>query len=139
MSLYTLAAGVLVADPQQRESAKGSTYATAQMRVSTGEAEALLVSIVAFADAAQRLLEHGKGDSLAVSGRARLNSWTGRDGAEKHGLSLVAEQIASTRPQRRPDDAAPRRRASYTASRQPAAKPSSTPMHDDPVSDLWPG
>jgi single-stranded DNA-binding protein len=99
MSLYALAAGALSADPRRREGAKGP-FATATLRVATDGDEAILVPIIAFAEAAERLLEQVKGDSLAVSGRARLTHWIGRDDAERHGLSLVAEQIASAKPRR---------------------------------------
>lgn len=99
MSLHILASGTLIADPQQRQGAKGP-FTIASLRVATADTPTL-VSLIAFGAEAERLLGHGKGDALAVSGRARLTSWTARDGVEKHGLSLIAEQIASAKPRSR--------------------------------------
>jgi single-stranded DNA-binding protein len=110
MSLYMMATGVLISDPRRRDGAKGP-FTTATIRA--GGDEAGLASVIAFGDESERLLEFMKGDALAVSGRARLTNWTGRDGTEKHGISLVAEQIAAARPR-------PRSRAASVSSRPPA-------------------
>lgn len=91
--LNVLASGTLVRDPQERTSANGKPYCTALLRVPCEDAEALLVSVIAFnADAVQALLALAKGDALAVAGRAKLNSWQ-RDGEQKHGLDVVADQV----------------------------------------------
>lgn len=132
MSLFALASGALIADPQRREGAKGP-FAIATLRVATGGEESALVSIIAFSAEAERLFEYVKGDALAISGRAKLTAWTGRDGAERHGLSIVAEQIASARPRPRP--AAPPRqrrpaRARDTATGDPRP-------FDDEIGDLY--
>jgi single-stranded DNA-binding protein len=97
--LFALASGSLIADPAARDGAKGR-FATATIRAGSGD-EAVLVSVIAFGGEADRLLEHVKGDALAVSGRASLRAWTGRDGAEKHGLSVVVDQIAAAKPRPR--------------------------------------
>src|SRR5215212_2250031 len=101
MSLPILAIGSLIADPIERTGAKGN-FATAMLRVSTDDG-AVLVSVIAFDNAVEILLAHRLGTTLAVSGRARLSSWSGRDGAEHHGLSLFIEQIASASAARRAD------------------------------------
>jgi len=63
------------------------------MRVPAEDAEAMLVSVIAFAaDAVTGLLALSKGDALAIAGRAKLTSWE-KDGEEKHGLSVVADQV----------------------------------------------
>jgi single-stranded DNA-binding protein len=100
MSLHILATGSLTADPVRRTGASGKDFATATLRVATDD-DAVLVSLIAFGDAAETLLAHRQGSALAVAGRAKLSSWTGRDGAEHHGLSVVAEQIASASAARR--------------------------------------
>ena len=83
----------------RRAGAKGD-FATATLRVAT-EDDAILVSLIAFGDAAETVLAHRQGAALAVAGRARLSSWTGKDGTERHGLSVVAEQVASASAARR--------------------------------------
>jgi single-stranded DNA-binding protein len=101
MSLHILATGRLIADPVRRTGAKGD-FTTALLRVATDDG-AILASVIAFGAAAESLLAHRAGATLAVAGRAELTSWTGRDGAENHGLSMVAEQIASASGARRAD------------------------------------
>lgn len=108
MSLHALAAGSLIADPARRSGAKGD-FATAILRAST-EDGAILVSIIAFGAQAAQLLDHHQGDALAISGRTKLTQWTGRDGAEHHGLSMVIETIASAAGARRADVARRRER-----------------------------
>jgi single-stranded DNA-binding protein len=101
MSLYTLATGSLIADPARRTGAKGD-FATGTLRVATDDGS-ILVSVIAFGEYAEQLLAHRQGSPVAIAGRATLRSWTGKDGAEKHGLSIVAEQIASASAARRAD------------------------------------
>jgi single-stranded DNA-binding protein len=103
MSLHILATGSLIGDPVRRTSAKGNDFGTATLRCHTENGEYTLVSVVAFNEQAEQLLAHRQGGTVAVSGRARLNSWAGRDGAEHHGLAVVAEQIASASAARRAD------------------------------------
>src|SRR5690348_13372856 len=112
MSLNALATGSLIADPIRRTSRKGGTFATAALRTAT-EDGAILVSVIAFGAQAEQLPSHRQRDALATPGRANLTTWTGRDGNEKHGVSLAAEQIASTAEAPRPD--AGHRRAARAA------------------------
>lgn len=94
--LTTLAAGTLVRDPESRTSAAGKSYATALLRVPCEGEDAALVSVVAFSEnACTALLALAKGDSVAVTGRAKLTSWTARDGEQKHGISVVADGVLS--------------------------------------------
>lgn len=91
--LSALASGTLVREAQQRQGSSGRPYATASMRVPCDGDEAVLVSIVAFSTTAiEALLGLKKGDTLAVTGRAKLTSWE-KDGETHHGLSVVAEQV----------------------------------------------
>ena len=105
MTLRLLATGVLIADPRRREGKTGQ-YATVTIRVEDGE-EPVFVSAIAFQENATRLLDLVKGDAAALSGKARLKSWPGRDGAERTGISVTVEQIAALKP--RPKPAVPRR------------------------------
>ena len=101
MSLHVMAVGVLTADPIERTGAKGN-FATATLRTSTDDGP-ILVSMIAFGAVAETLLAHQQGSTLAVAGRAKLTSWPGRDGAENHGLAVVAETITSAAAARRAD------------------------------------
>jgi len=102
MTLHVLAVGTLTADPMQRTSQSGNAFATGNIRVIT-EAEPVFVSLIGFGEQAQELPAHRQGSTIAISGRAKLSTWTGRDGAEKHGFSLVVEQVASASAARRAD------------------------------------
>src|SRR5262245_22473168 len=93
MSLIILATGTLTADPVRRTSGAGKDFATAIMRVPVNGDEAILVSCIAFGATAQVLLAHAKGDSIAVTGRAKLTEWTAKDGAIRHGLSVTVEAL----------------------------------------------
>lgn len=127
MSLHLLASGALLNDPQRTQGAKGP-FTTAAIRAN-GE-EPTVVSVIAFGDEAEQLLGFTKGDALAVSGRARLTTWTGRDGTERHGLSLLAEQIASAKSRHKPAAATPRRIRRSTRAAGP-------PLAEDRIDDLW--
>jgi single-stranded DNA-binding protein len=131
MSLHMLATGTLLAAPLRREGRQGD-FATATIRVQTQDAP-ILVSIIAFGEIADQLLSLGKGDAVSIAGRAKLSAWTGHDGAERHGLSIVAEQIASARPLRKADAAT---RGAHPQQRAPV-RPDNDGMPDDPVGDLY--
>ena len=98
----------LIADPQCRTSAAGKNFAIATVRTPT-EDGAILVSLIGFGDMAESPLSHRQGSTIAVSGRAKLTEWVGRDGKQNHGL----EQIASASAARRAD--ADRRRGARDA------------------------
>ena len=137
MGLYLLASGTLISDPQSREGAKGP-FTTAML---CAEGDGLvLVSIIAFDSKAERLLEFAKGDPIAIAGRAKLTSWTGRDGTERRGISIVSDQIVAAKPR------APRARQPPTSPRSTAARVFySAPrvsgrgsgLPADSVADLW--
>jgi single-stranded DNA-binding protein len=143
MSLHVLATGILVADPQRREGRQGP-FATAAVRTRGEGDDAIIVSAIAFGETAERLLKLAKGDAVAVSGRARLTSWPGRDGAEKHGISVVADQLATVGPH---PGSAPRAQHRSTGFRKPyqarqtagQRATSARALPDDRVDDLWDG
>lgn len=105
MSLHVLAQGSLVSDPQERTSAAGKPYCIASLRVPMDGEESMLASLIAFdAAAVQALLQLHKGDPVSVAGEGKLTSWTGKDGQEKHGLSVtvrVAMSVYQARKRRR--------------------------------------
>jgi single-stranded DNA-binding protein len=151
MSMYMLATGTLVSDPVRRTGQSGADYATATIRCGSGD-DATWISIVAFNDSGERLLELIKADAVSPAGRAELSAWTGRDGAERRGLRIVASEIAAARPRRRSNsesrsDGAANRRPTrsknvYRGNRfpgTPPARPAAAAMADDRLDDLWTG
>ena len=127
MSFHALISGILTADPQARDGQKGR-FATASIRSVAGE-DAVVASVIAFGPLAEQMLTFSKGDALAVSGPAKLNTWTGKDGLERHGISITVTQLAAAKP---PSRARPATRR--TSRRQEVAAPS---VPDDPIGDLW--
>lgn len=85
------------------------------------------MSVVAFGETADALLGHAKGDSLAIAGRGALKTWTDKSGAERHGLSMVADRILTLyelgkcREQVSPAAGAGKKTAEGRASRQSTA------------------
>jgi single-stranded DNA-binding protein len=93
--LSVLVEGSLIAAPVSRTSGKGSTFVTAQMRCAADGGESILVSVIAFgADVADALVSLGKGDALAVAGRASLSRWE-KDGQAHVGLKVTATRVLS--------------------------------------------
>lgn len=95
MSLGVLASGSLVRDPEPRRSKAGKDYVLGLMRVPPAEGEdALFVSLVCFSPTlGELLLGLGRGDVVSVSGHGRLRAWSGADGVQRHGLSVVVEGV----------------------------------------------
>jgi single-strand DNA-binding protein len=94
-----------------------------------GDTQPTWVRVVLFGDRAEELVDRlTKGTRCYCEGRTTLNTWTGRDGIERTGLSVVATvvqplgQIGRRRPSRS--------RGSAKPERQPA---SDQPFHDDPL------
>jgi single-stranded DNA-binding protein len=134
---YGLFSGCLTADPQRRQGSK-APFATGSLRVQDGE-DSLFVSLIAFGDKAEELLEHAAGAAIAVSGRAKLTSWMGRDGAEKRGISVVVEQVAAAKPRRRSATAPQHRPAGARGRYSPpsSTRDSGPPLPQDRVDDLY--
>jgi single-stranded DNA-binding protein len=93
-----------------------------------------MVSLIGFAEAGERLLRLAKGSAVAVSGRARLNRWVDRDGVEKHGISIVAEQIAAAWPR---SAAGSQRRVRNRSPSPRSTRDMGPPLPADRVDDLW--
>ncbi len=92
MSITALVSGKLIADPEQRTGQSGKPFVLAKIAAHDGDADAL-VSVMAFGTAAEQLAAMGKGDAVAITGRARVSTWTGRDGSAKAGLSVTADAV----------------------------------------------
>ena len=92
MSIQALVSGKLIATPDRRIGQSGKPYCLARIAAHDGEQDSL-VSVIAFGTVADQLASLGKGDAVAVSGRAKVNTWPGKDGALKSGLSITVDVI----------------------------------------------
>lgn len=95
MSMAILAVGTLTSDPQERTSSGGKTYVTATVRTPTDD-DPVMVSAITFGDVPKAtLIALKKGDTVAISGRGKLTTWAGRNGEQRHGISVVADGVLS--------------------------------------------
>lgn len=92
MSITALVTGKLITTPEQRTGSSGKPYVRATLAAHDGEADSL-VSVIAFGSAAEQLGALAKGDTVAISGRAKVSTWTGRDGSPKSGLNVTADVV----------------------------------------------
>lgn len=92
MSVTALITGRLIADPERRTRSRGKVFSLAKVAAATEDGDSI-VSVIAFGSVAEQLLELGKGDTVALTGRAKVASWSDRDGNPKAGLSLAADAL----------------------------------------------
>lgn len=92
MTITALIVGKLIADPDTRTGNSGRPFTTARMAAGTDD-ESVLCSVIAFGTAGEQLAALGKGDSLAITGRTKPKAWTGKEGEQRAGLDVVADQI----------------------------------------------
>ena len=95
--IRVLTTGTLYADPQSRTSQSGKPYATAKLKADGKDGTAVWVSLVAFAELAERLATLKAGAAIAVSGRAELSAYTcneARTDAEKFTEADCLERAA---------------------------------------------
>ncbi|MCA3213914.1 MAG: single-stranded DNA-binding protein [Burkholderiales bacterium] len=93
MALDVLAQGRLVKTPEQRTGASGRPFALAQLSVAMEEGD-VLASCIAFSRTAiDALLALDKGDACAVAGRAKVGTWTNREGETRPSLSITVDQV----------------------------------------------
>jgi single-strand DNA-binding protein len=114
MTMQAAIYGRLGKDPVATRTAndKDMTRRTVAVEVTAYGAEdeeTVWVSVLAFGHQAQALARCAKGDMVSASGRMSLSRWTGQDGGERTGWSMVADSVISAktvRPAGRRKDAA---------------------------------
>ncbi|BCX88505.1 single-strand DNA-binding protein [Methylomarinovum tepidoasis] len=94
--------GRLGRDPETRITSTGKTMATCSVAVDVtahnAEAdETIWIRLVAFRRLADQLARHRQGDMVSAFGRLVLNRWIGRDGEERTGWEMVANDLVSAR------------------------------------------
>jgi single-strand DNA-binding protein len=82
--------GTLGKDAESKTSTAGKPYLRLNIRVGDGEG-AIWVSVSAFDATAIRCADNfKKGARVYIEGALRPTEWTGQDGAQRHGLSVMA-------------------------------------------------
>jgi single-strand DNA-binding protein len=87
--------GFLAADAETRVSKAGKPWV--RLRVGVGKDDDLQwISVAVFGQAAEVAARLKKGDRVYVEGSIKLDTWTGNDGTERHGLSVAAFKCERT-------------------------------------------
>ena len=121
--LDVLVSGKLIREPVTRTGQSGKPFTTALVRCDVGEEEQMLVSVIAFQEAGEKLGRLRAGDAIAIAGSAKLSSWE-KDGETKHGLSVTASAVLSAYDVRK-------RRGNETAKDKPAVRDSGPELDDE--------
>ena len=103
MTAQISAYGRLVADPQTRTTANGTSMAMGRLAVALpchaaeGGEVTFWLGVVAFGKQADALAGHVKGDLVSVAGAMQVNQWAGKDGGTQQGYQVVADSVISAR------------------------------------------
>lgn len=92
MSITALITGRLVADPDRRTGGSGKPFTLAKVAAATDDGDALC-SVIAFGTTGEKLAALAKGDTVALTGKTKVNMWTGREGEPRAGLSMTAVHL----------------------------------------------
>ena len=98
--------GNLTRDPELRFSAKGSAWATTAIAVDRRsrrpdgtweEAPPEFYDVVCFGDLSENVAASlSKGDRVIAVGKVEAQQWTGRDGVDRTGYKLIADDIGTS-------------------------------------------
>jgi single-strand DNA-binding protein len=109
MSIECAFFGFLAADAEPRTSQSGKSWT--RLRVGVGKDDAVQwVQVAVFGKAAEKAAELKKSDRCYIEGTIKLDTWTGNDGTERHGLSVAAfrceptHRIGRNKPDRKKKD-----------------------------------
>jgi single-stranded DNA-binding protein len=95
MSLTVLITGKLVTEPSVRQSVRsgGRSYTMAKLAAATEEGDALC-TVIGFGSVGEQLAAMAKGDTVSISGRAKLSAWMPKEGTEpRAGLFVTADHL----------------------------------------------
>jgi single-strand DNA-binding protein len=122
--------GFLTADAEPRTSQAGKPWT--RLRVGVGKDAAVQwLQVAVFGKAAEKAVELKKSDRCYIEGTIKLDSWTGNDGTQRHGLSVAAFKCEPTHHiGRNKPDRSEKERDFRTA---PAAASNGTAAFDDEI------
>jgi single-stranded DNA-binding protein len=87
--------GFCASDAELRTSKAGKAWV--RLRVGVGKDEDIQwTSVAVFGKAAEAAGKLRKGDRVYVEGTIKLDTWTGNDGVERHGLSVASFKCERT-------------------------------------------
>ena len=109
-----LVTGALIRDPSLKTKPSGKPFCNFLLSVAVGDESPVIVSGIAFQDAAERIGTLKKGDALAVVGSLKPSQWQDKaTGEERHGLNITVQSCLS------PHDIQRRRKPQDDGQKQP--------------------
>jgi single-stranded DNA-binding protein len=132
MSVFVLITGSLWKNPEQRSSSKtGKLFVTATLKVSSDNSTDFW-SITAFSESVQaELLRLGAGDALSAQGKLEIKTYTGNDGTQKIGRSIVADSVLALR--QPPREKKPKAKPAPSTQEQSSTSTTTDPDLDDEI------
>jgi single-stranded DNA-binding protein len=95
MSIECKFNGFCAADAEARTSQAGKQWV--RLRVGVGKDDAVQwLSVAVFGKAADTAADLKKGDRCLCEGSIKLDTWRGKDGVDRHGLSVACFKIEKT-------------------------------------------
>lgn len=100
--ISALVSGRLVSQPVAGTTKTGKPFIRCTVACDVGGEVDVMVGLFVMEPESINLLEKArKGDSLAAQGSVQMNSYVGKDGAERHGLSLSFAKVLTVRQPKR--------------------------------------
>ena len=135
MSIEAALFGMLGKDAETKTSAAGKPYLRLNIRTGDGDAAQWINAMCFDADAIAQAERLRKGARIYIEGTLKLDAWTDKVGAQRHGLSLMSwhcrlSQIGRNRP-RRSDSAREDRPNAASSGRARAAASDYAPIGAD--------
>ena len=93
--IHVLLTGTLYDTPVGRIARNGNPFATAKLLADVGDGSAVWCSVIAFAEAGERLATLRAGDAVSVAGKARLSQWEDAEGKPRAGLDVTVTEVIS--------------------------------------------
>lgn len=85
--IRALVTGQLFGEPQRRTSQAGKEFTTGKVRVDGKDGAAVWTSVIAFGELGERLATLRANQAVAISGKAELTAWAGKDTHAGHEAS----------------------------------------------------
>ena len=138
MSIECALFGVLGRDAESKTSKNGKQYLRLNIRCGDGESLQWVNAMVFGDDVPELAARLEKGSRVYIEGTLRLDSWTGQDGAERHGLSVMSwhcklAAIGRNRPKRESSDSEQRPESHSSSDRDTRVRGTADRDFDDPI------
>jgi single-stranded DNA-binding protein len=128
--IHVLLTGTLYDTPVGRVARNGNPFATAKLLADVGDGSAVWCSMIAFAEAGERLAMLHAGDAVSVAGKARLSQWEDAEGKPRAGLDVTVTEVISLQSASKAGFRKPRTVRPDRAEAEPASE-TSVPFDDD--------